>query len=572
MLAMDAHFPGDAGSVGGRVASNWGWRARIETIDHETLGAGFLIDGQRLLTCAHVLNGLLDVRVSFPGGPSGLTAVAERVTAWSAPGDAGDVAVLRLTADPGVLPAQIASPDGLYWEGDLRAYGFRRGFHQSGSYATFRTSDDMVLAQEWWQLDVVLDRQERLAEGFSGAAVYRVDTGEVVGMVTDVDLGGGGRLGRMLPLSALRRHWQDLDDLLPLPWLKAEARRQLRQIVRNASAPLRQLFGMAFPGVPVPREFLSAWEAICYVAEELFGEPDGLRRFLGLLGEELPDSAAGRLAEWTRLYLPRAARAVTITGGQGPASIIVRIERRTRKDTFEITISSLVDGLPGRALPPVETSEAEVRAVVERSLPALVPEVIGRDWIIEFAMPESWLSRPVEEWKADGVPILTYPVVVRDIERLKPAFRQDKATHRWVVLRQRASSQAELVSCRDPRAKDKDQFLYWLTLRDDVCVLIYAQRPRRSQLAAALDAGIPVMVWSRSTCAAESHGECEAHMLAGELSSRLHQAHPDNLPKLVRTLRMEAKVTPERPHCGRRITLLWDDPGRLPDPPLAMAI
>jgi hypothetical protein len=549
---------------------SWQWRARIDTdTDPEkTLGAGFLIDQQRLLTCAHLVKGLDRVRVTFPGGPAGLRASVIKLTSWRSPGDPGDVALLELDSPTSATPARFAQPMGAYWAGQLRACGFRFGFEQTGSYPTLRTAPDMVLGGEWWQVDVDRDRPERLAEGFSGAAVYLVDTGEVIGMISDADLDGGGQMGRMLPLSTLRRHWEELDDLLRLPWMPTADARELREIVKGTGVPVRHVYQEAFPGAVPARKLCSLWDAIRYVAEERF-EQDRLIRFLGCLIPHLPHVTANRLAEWAR----RSLGAELPERGHRPAhpatSIIVRLERRTHGDSYELTLISLVDGIPVRSSPPLAVGADQVREEVERSVPTLLGDVLGHDWMIEFALPEPWLYRAVEEWKAGDTLMLAYPVVVRDVERLKPAFRQDRAIQRWTVLRKRGTTLPEAVACSDVRTQK--QHFFWLTAREDVCVLVHAERPRRSHLTAALNAGIPVMVWPRSKCTDEVHSGCIGEGLARELTRCIESAHPDELPKLVRKLRAEARSRPsDQAHCGRRLTLLWDDPARLPDPPLMM--
>jgi hypothetical protein len=551
--------------------NGWQWRARIDTDTDpsSTLGAGFLIDSQRVLTCAHLVTGLTSVRVSFPGGPERLRGAVVPLTSWAQLGDYGDMAMVRLEAPTRVSPAQFARLEGTYWAGELRAGGFRLGFERTGSYVTLRTAPDMALAREWWQLDVDEDRPERLAKGFSGAAVYLARTGEVIGMVSDADPDSGGRLGRMLPVAALRRHWEDLDDLLPLPWLTKSDRRELHEIVRDATASPRQVYSEAFPGpAPLP-EFRSVWDAIRYVAEERY-EEDRLARFLTRLARDLPRTTVGLLANWGRRVLGVEINTATGEREQMPASIIIRLERCTHGDTYELTLSSLVNGVPRHTMPPVEIRAAQVREKVETSLPSLVGDMLGYDWMIEFALPESWLYKAVEEWRAGGTHMLAYPVVVRDVERLKPAFRQDRAIQRWATLRGRALTQPEPVRCDDNRTKD--QYFYWLTAREDVCVLVHPQRPKPSHLTSALNAGVPVMVWPRSACPDSMHGECTGGRLAKELIALVADAHPDDLPKLVRKLRAQARARPNsQTHCGRRLTLFWDDPARLPDPPLTMA-
>lgn len=549
----------------------WHWRARIDTDTDRpaVLGAGFLIDSQRVLTCAHVVSGFTHIRVSFPGGPEGLRAAVVPLTRWTQLGDHGDIALVQLEAPTSVSPARFPLLEGTYWAGELRAHGFRLGFEQTGSYVTVRSAPDMTLAREWWQLDVAPDRPERLAQGFSGSAVYLAETGEVIGMVSDAALDSDGRMGRMLPLAALRRHWEDLDDLLRLPWLTADDRRKLREIVRDATAPLQRAYEEAFPGPCPMTEFRSVWDAIRFVAEERF-EEDRLARFLAVLAHHLSPPVASQLASWIRRTLGTEITAPTGEYTQIPASIIIRLERRTRGDTYELTISSLIKGIPIHTTLPVEVQAAHVREKVETNLPGLVRDVLGYDWMIEFALPESWLNKAVEEWRAGDTSMLAYPVVVRDVERLKPAFRQDRAIQRWATLRRRALTQPEPVRCNDNRTKD--QYFYWLTAREDVCVLVHPERPKPSHLTSALNAGIPVMIWPRSACTDPVHGECAGGRLSKELIALVADTHPDELPKLIKKLRAQARSQPnDQPHCGRRLTLFWDDPARLPDPPLMMA-
>lgn len=550
---------------------SWQWRARIDTDDdtRRTLGAGFLIDHQRLLTCAHLVRGLQTVRVTFPGVQSGLRATVITLTGWDRPGDLGDMALLLLDAPASAAPARFAQPIGPYWTGELRAGGFRFGFETTGTYATMRTSPDMVMSAEWWQVDIDQNRPERLAEGFSGAAVYLVASGEVVGMITDADLDRGGLMGRMLPLSTLRRHWEELDDLLRLPWSDPADARELREIVADAAPAVRQIYLEAFPGMPPGRDLRSAWDAIRYVAEERF-EEDRLARFLAGLMPHVPPATANRLISWSRRVLGVDPSFPAKATAHGPASIIVRLERRTHGDTYELSFTSLVNGVPRQPVPPVEVAAGAVRGQVEKTLPELLRDVLGQDWMIEFALPESWLNRAVEEWKAGASLMLAYPVVVRDVERLKPTFRQDWAIRRWTLLRTRATAAGESVACANSRTRN--EHFYWLTSREDICVLVHAEQPRPLHLTAALEAGIPVMVWQRSKCPGEVHVECAGEVFAGELMRLAAQAHPDDLPRLVRRLRTEARSQPgDHGHCGRRLVLFWDDPARLPDPPLGTA-
>jgi hypothetical protein len=163
----------------------------------------------------------------------------------------------------------------------------------------------------------------------------------------------------------------------------------------------------------------------------------------------------------------------------------------------------------------------------------------------------------------------TYPVVVRDVQRLRPGVRQDQVLARWAELDGRAESKPERIRCRHEHTKD--QFAAWLTENDALCVLAYAAQPRRDRLRVALNHGIPVMLWPRTQCSAPDHGGCPGDRFLDELADGIADVAPEELPERVKKLRARARQLPEHEaHCGRKLTLLWDDPRRHPDRPLYM--
>jgi hypothetical protein len=558
----------------------WGWRARVETESGAVLGAGFLVSSDHVLTCAHVVKGQVRARVTFPGA-DGAAAAADVVPcgAWAGVDDEGDVAVLRLDAPVGIKPARFAAGDALRGRSktELGAYGFPRNKEHSGSVVSLSTRPDMDLRQEWWQLDVPAAHLESLKHGFSGAAVYLVDTGEVVGMVTDTDRTVDGRSGRMLPLRSIRRHWEDIDDYLELGWLTAPDRRRLREIVRDAACaiPLSDVYRAAFPGFPEVRRFRSAWDAIRYVAEEIL-EPDGLPRFLVALSRHVDDNVRRRLLEWLgRAPGTHGARGAG-PAGAAPTSVIVRVDRMTRGDVYELSVFTLVDGVPGPYRGPIEVRRDELRDRVEEVLPEMYGMLQGRDWIIEFALPVSLFNEPFETWyleKDTGIFMRSYPVVVRDVQRMNPrSIRRDLTWKRWRRLRRRGTTLPHRVDCRV--AYTDEQFQDWLDAEAECCVLAYAAAPARGRLNAALNAGIPVMLWPRRACADETHGDdCGGGRTLRALVAAITDDDPDRVPTTVMNLRKQARAPQaDEHHPGRELALLWDDPARLPDPPLAMGI
>ncbi|GAB2937587.1 tetratricopeptide repeat protein [Nonomuraea fastidiosa] len=284
------------------------WRARVHGPDR-TLGAGFLVAPDLVLTCAHVVLEETAPLVSFPqagrGDLLGLRATVHMMGPWRAQDDLGDVAVLRLERAVDIGPAKLvthASPQGGYV-----AHGFLRpGDHTGAPLELVLTTTDLF--GEWQHVRAATAHAEIPDKGFSGAAVYDHETGDVIGMFTDKATSATRLTGRMLPVSSIRRHWEELDDVLDLPWLSQDERRELRRIVAAAGAgtDLRELVQRVFPGSGAHPDFRSVWDAIRHVAEELPGE-DRLRRFLYELVKTLtPEPACDDLRRWIREHLDTA--------------------------------------------------------------------------------------------------------------------------------------------------------------------------------------------------------------------------------------------------------------------------
>jgi hypothetical protein len=564
------------------------WRARIDRADGIVRGAGLLVTAKQILTCAHVVDGLDAVFVTFPGVPNAtdIRATVKWRGPWRREGDPGDVALVELdAAPPGTSPCELADVEALRPRPGkpgytLRALGFPDGAETTGDYVTVNSSSDRRLGIEWLQADADQAHLQRLAEGFSGAGLYLPESGEVVaGMLTDaiLDDDRGGYIGRMLPLSAIRRYWPDIDDLLPLPWLgPQDSRAQLRAAFQGAAieTDLASIFAAAFPATTCREEFLTPWEAIRYVGESVVGK-DRLRAFLVALAPHLDQGSRSRLAGWAQRWRP--GWAAEIGHGKSPrTSIVVMLRTPTRngKTHVEVAARPLVNG---RWAGPEEVAMArrdQVREKAEKLISATVRKVGAANLMIEFAVPADDLALPFDEWHFDvpGAsrprPMRSVPLVVWDVSRLDPSNATSAfVRERWQALNGGGKATFEPVDCRLPYGYE--DFYSWLDASEKLGALAYASVPRRGWLDAALDVGIPVMVWCRQECREdEAHS---GHMaLLGQLTAALAGTDPQALPMVVARLRKEAMspVTGGERHFGRHLTLFWDDPARLPDPPL----
>ncbi|REE97470.1 trypsin-like peptidase domain-containing protein [Thermomonospora umbrina] len=538
------------------------WQARIEIGGHPQ-GAGILVDREHVLTCAHLVGEHTEAQVSFPNAPQryhGRKARVRHRGPWRRSDDPGDVAVLRLDEPVEVPPAVFAAPDHRPpHDRTLLVYGFPKG-KPNGSYAKV-IADFAQELPEGVQVESAAGHLERLQKGFSGGAVFDRDTRAVVGMITDA--AKDSAIGRMMPVDLIRRHWEPLDELLPLTWLDPAGVGRLRGIVAGAGphVPVEEMFARLFPGVWKGRDLVSVWDAIRYVAEECV-EESALTRFLVELAGRLDGPAAGALRGWVREHLPEPAA----PDAEGTASVIVKVENLRERDRYRVTLFSLIDGAVGGSRPPVEVGRDEVRAHVEGEIDALIGTVTGWDPVIEFVLPESWLCEPVEEWSLypdEDEPIGAYhPVVVRDLGRMKVGSRQTRAFTRWQAAERAGAWTPEPIGCRLP---DDRGLRNKLAGRRDLGALAYAGLPGEARLRVALNHGMPVMLWPRHTCTDAEHEGCPGDRFLAGLAEEFEDVRPERLPGQVMRLRAQS----QEGHYGQSLTMFWDDPRRIP-PPLFM--
>ncbi|WP_167532756.1 trypsin-like peptidase domain-containing protein [Streptomyces alboniger] len=565
------------------------WRARIGTVDGVPAGAGVLVDRARLITCAHVVDGLGEVVVTLPGVAEALPATVAWTGGWRCQGDRGDLAVLELGEPLAVSPCAFAPLDVLRpREGrgtaELRALGFPFGHEKDGTHVTLRTSADRLLGQEWLEIDVEQAHLQRLGEGFSGAAVYDPGTNLVVGIVTDAVLSGDqeGYIGRMLPLDTIRGHWEDLDDFLPLDWLPDAPRRELRALfdgVRLDPGTLELAVRRAFPTFrrPLPA-FRTAWHAIRYAGEELTGE-DRLLRLLPELGA----AAIVTVDPWLRRWMPDRyddlahAPAAPRPPSRPTGSVVFRAQPMTRGGAIDLSVSTVIDGVPVSRAGPVRVRRQQLRARTEALLAEQIGSVHGFDWMLEFVVPEGLMSEPFEEWQirepgaARPRPMRTVPVVVRHLDRLEPLLASYLAVRRWATVRARGRTRPVRVECGLPYGYE--EFHDWLDADEQLCALAYAATPDPNWLSAALDTGVPIMLWRRHDCGAGNHAHCAPEKFLDRITDAVADLDPARLPFEVMRLRKDAR-SPDKgdaEHCGHRLTLFWDGAESKPDPPLSAA-
>ncbi|WP_409236143.1 trypsin-like peptidase domain-containing protein [Streptomyces sp. PA5.6] len=570
---------------------NTSWHARIDCGGE--VGAGFLVSARHVLTCAHVVrdSAYHPVTVTFPHHRE-LTSVRATVTGhggWQGRhDDPGDLAVLELERSVPVVPAEFAAPDDAYGEPRPRliVYGFPHGYDE-GTIAEYRVTAAQLIASEWVQLEAWSAHGQRLAPGFSGAAVALADTGRVVGMLSAADGTPDILSGRMLPNSVMSRYWPRLAELVRPPSHAPSTAERLRELVGKAADtefarnPERLYLDAAGPfGPPVPEGgFDSLWAAAWYLLWEV-GEPEAATRFAdrlaALLDARLRPASATTCAAPGHTPCPAAPGATAPDPSvAGPAwtPILIEIEHSGGDtDQVLVTVSAHHEGrhhpVDSRTLHRSEV-RAHVQEHIEEAFWHLPP---GADELIAFVLPREWLNEPVAHWQRsadDPTPLgCSYPLVVTDRSRRTGGLRH-QLVRKWDRLGGRPSAVLHRVECG---TSEKPGRLRFLLRRDEADLAGFAAAPTaprvRPHFEASLNAPAPILVWPRTGCEHGDHDEAEA--CAGtdfldRLAAYLDGLPPAELPRHVLALResAEASDAPER-HWARDVQLLWDDPRCFP--------
>ncbi len=195
--------------------------ARILNADGRPEGAGFRAGPREVVTCAHVVATALGLPPDTQESPGGRlwidfplaargTRVPARVGAWTPvrPDGSGDVAVLELLADPPAgAPVARLVEDAAGPDRRVRAFGFPQTYDDGAwSVGWLRGAT----GAGWLQYDTDPASEHRVEQGFSGAPVWDVAEGGVVGMVVAADTRPDVRTAYLIPVRSLRESWSAL--------------------------------------------------------------------------------------------------------------------------------------------------------------------------------------------------------------------------------------------------------------------------------------------------------------------------------------------------------------------------
>ncbi|MFE2174422.1 trypsin-like peptidase domain-containing protein, partial [Kitasatospora sp. NPDC059462] len=217
------------------------------------VGAGFLVAGDVLVTCAHVLAdggyGPGDVvELVFPHAP-GAPAVTGRAleNGWREPQEQ-DVALVRLDRPAGA-PLVLGSAAGTRGH-RVRSFGFPRQAPPGGSYG-FATAGELLPGVDSSGELLQLTEANDLTLGFSGGPVLDEVTGLVVGMLTAITAPDSYTRGQGIayatPTAVLREVWPTLgeQDVQPYRALEPFTAEHARWFRGRENAVRQVLAGLA---------------------------------------------------------------------------------------------------------------------------------------------------------------------------------------------------------------------------------------------------------------------------------------------------------------------------------------
>lgn len=211
------------------------------------------------------------------------------------------------------------------------------------------------------------------------------------------------------------------------------------------------------------------------------------------------------------------------------------------------------------------------QALVFDEIAALLPSFLGlcsryspSKLVFEVFLPLELLNQAVDRWEFDdglGFPVpigCQYEVLVRSYERLAPNYRlywkqwQDK----WKLLEKYAESACPGFASGD--CDDLKDLFVKLSAQDTVGLRL-AKAPEHtgkgSVFALLLKTATPIALWVRSSF---SGLDCQAEM-EQVLNCCILQ-----LPTIVKDSRLNALPLPPDKHIGHQLSLLWENPDRLP--------
>ncbi|GGX93567.1 VMAP-C domain-containing protein [Streptomyces hiroshimensis] len=215
----------------------------------------------------------------------------------------------------------------------------------------------------------------------------------------------------------------------------------------------------------------------------------------------------------------------------------------------------------------LDHAESEVRSLIRQAESEWA--YLKSDLAIEFVLPQGLLGMTVERWRkapfqgVDGVLGEDHHVVLRSLERIDRRDLHGSWSRRWRDFTNGCAGRVHWFP-QDGRRhllSDPPPAVAVLSAPPDGARSEEGVHDQLNELAAALRAGVPVVLWDRR------NGIDPAFRTA--LRSLLDSRDPRGLPGLVKSLRISSGDRDPEEYfvVGRHVALLWDDPNRMPVAP-----
>jgi hypothetical protein len=366
-----------------------------------------------------------------------------------------------------------------------------------------------------------------------------------------------GTLGPALPSARLPDVVERLNDLMP-PAESGAFPSQLVGFVERLAAHL----GEDEPVVPDLRRWTQ--RTVASHTNVLEVGPSALHDFRDSLGQPSPEPAKNwyLLVEFrpsstagNRALAPDRRRYDVTAGLMAETNFVPDFRREVRRTTVS-DAKGPVNLWINEALARVQAVEASTR---------LIPRLM-----IELFVPLELLCYPFDRWSSitfdDRELGQEYPMVIRGLDRRKLVRAWKYWKQRWIWLETHPTAGVEPVRwLRGTTGLECLSLLNEVTTGDgNRCISLGmyfpppGQGPAAKLLEVCLEAGFPVMMWTRSS---------GMHAFRTTLDAELGNGRFPELPSLV--LRLRSQAGGSDGSIGSHLVLLWDNPFRPPpDRPL----
>lgn len=579
--------------------------ARIYDSENKVVGAGFLVTGGYVLTCAHVITAALSISDSAPDCPlqevkldfpmadsqedaNGKTKeVWAEVIVWFSRDDGSktsDIAGLKLKniTQLDIKPMQLDSLQEFAEERKLKIFGFPNDFI-NGRMAT--TTPEGTIVNKWIQVKSTDISAIVIDEGFSGAPVLDVKMNSIVGMIVARDTSQPGVsffIPKEVLIPALNK--LDLHSLAQILEPKWQAHQELFREAYQIAHPDKHYKSFTSVGEilqhlnDLPKALQKF--AVCLVAKQILGLPvnEELRQWvmLKIQSQEYAQLLSWSLQEWEMQQAnyadPHLLVQVSPTKPpSGAYSIDAWFVRNTSAYDPESGIGSEPCEFDKNKLIQLENIPNLIKSCLEK-----LDQRIKTSVSVDVFLPIECLSYAIDHWKEKSefdteIPLyFSQKIHMRSYDKISRAYsRKIQWKEKWEKLKEnlRVPANKVLKSQKPiPTNIDKDEFSRLVAvcmdskslfgLRLEKVIPVDANQASAKELVLILMAGIPVALWLRRDLPEAKYKKVLRNILKCET---------ENLLEEVREKRKEAfKRASAEDHLEHHISLLWDDFSRVP--------